>query len=336
MALPGDINPSPAPGDPDQKSSAGQVEDARPDDASDQGDASRQSDKEAGSLPGLPKLFFAAEDLQEQQPSGQPDVGRQNGRSQLTGADQPAITEQSDQPGQPAVTGRPGTADEAGAAQRPGGADRPGNFAQPGNPGQPENSWQSGAAPPAGSDPQGSFGQPPGPGLGQQGRPGGPARRPLGRPARQQPGRQPDRELRQRALASLVLSVLALVALLGLGGDLHRGVYLLIFSAVVGIASCVIGITAVVKARKTGCYRPRGSIGGIMLGALAALLSIPILATYLAFPHQVNNYVKCLNQSQSNDTEQSCMDKFYKSIHLGAPGQDGRVMVQIKARSGQG
>jgi hypothetical protein len=115
-----------------------------------------------------------------------------------------------------------------------------------------------------------------------------------------------------------VLSVLALVALLGLGGDLHRGVYLLIFSAVVGIGSCIIGITAVVKARKTGCYRPRGSIGGIVLGALAAVLSIPILATYLAFPHQVDNYVKCLNQNQGSGSEQSCMNKFYKSIHLGA------------------
>ncbi len=83
-------------------------------------------------------------------------------------------------------------------------------------------------------------------------------------------------------MASLLLGVLSLVALLGLGGDLHRGVYLLIFSGVIGIAGCVIGITAVVKARWTGSYRPRGAVGGIVLGTMAALLSIPILATYLA------------------------------------------------------
>jgi hypothetical protein len=132
-----------------------------------------------------------------------------------------------------------------------------------------------------------------------------------------------------------VLSVLALIALLGLGGDLHRGVYLLIFSAVVGVGSSVIGITAVVKARRTGCFRPRGSIAGIVLGALAALLSIPILATYLAFPRQVDNYVKCLNQNPSGNT-QNCMDKFYKSIHPGALGHGGRAVIEIKARSGQG
>jgi hypothetical protein len=164
---------------------------------------------------------------------------------------------------------------------------------------------------------------------------GGPVQRPPARPTRTRPSKQPDRELRQRAIASLVLSALALVALLGLGGDLHRGVYLLIFSAVVGLGSCVIGITAVRKARKTGCYRPRGSVAGIVLGALAAVLSIPILATYLAFPRQVDNYVKCLNQTQSSGGQQGCMDKFYKSINLGSPGAAGHVTVQVKARSGQ-
>jgi len=123
-----------------------------------------------------------------------------------------------------------------------------------------------------------------------------------------------------------VLGVLSLVALLGLTGDLHRGVYLLSFSALIGIAACVIGITAVVKARKTGSYRPRGAVGGIVLGTMAALLSIPILATYLVFPRQVDNYVKCLSQSQSQSSgsQQACMDKFYKSIHLGGTGSGQR------------
>jgi len=95
-------------------------------------------------------------------------------------------------------------------------------------------------------------------------------------------------------------------------------VYLLIFSAVVGIAALVIGITALVKARKTGTYRPRGAIGGIVLGALATLIAVPILATYLAFPTQVSNYVTCLHQAQNSTDQRACMTKFYRSIHLGA------------------
>jgi len=114
--------------------------------------------------------------------------------------------------------------------------------------------------------------------------------------------------------------------LLGLSGNLHQGIYLLVFSAVIGVGSCVIGITAVRKARKSGSFRPRGAVGGIILGALAAVVSIPILITYLAYPTQVTNYVNCLGQAQTSSAQQACMNRFYKSIHLGAatsapPGQ---------------
>jgi hypothetical protein len=129
--------------------------------------------------------------------------------------------------------------------------------------------------------------------------------------------------------------LLSLVALLGLGGDLSRGVYLLIFSAVIGVAACVIGITAVLKARRTGSYRPRAAVGGIIIGALAALLSIPILATYLAFPREVNNYVKCLNQAQTSGSQQACMDKFYRSIHVGSPLVGRGAAERGRAGSGQ-
>ena len=184
-------------------------------------------------------------------------------------------------------------------------------YGQPSGPGQPPGLGQPGGLGQAGG--AGQF-----PGIGQPAQQPGRQRATGQRPPRQRPARPPERELRQRAIASLILSVLSLVALLGIGGDLHRGVYLLVFSAVIGIAGCVIGITAVRKARKTGSYRPRGAIGGIVLGAIAALLSIPILAIYLAFPSQVNNYVKCLGQAQSSGAQQSCMNRFYRSIHLGS------------------
>ena len=301
MALPGNINSPSAPGDPDPHGRPGQIEDARPADASRPADAASTSDEEPGSLPGLPKLFFAAEDLRHA------EAGQQNGQSQSAGG---AAAGQEANTGEPAQRQSPGATSQAGSAGQSGGPDQPGTVGQPGD-----------ASPQTGFDPRGNFGQAQRPGLGQRHSPGRPAQRQPGRSQRPLPSKPPDRELRHRALASLVLSVLALVALLGLGGDLHRGVYLLIFSAVVGIGSCVIGITAVVKARKTGCYRPRGSIGGIVLGAMAAVLSIPILVTYLAFPRQVDNYVKCLNQNPSGN-EQSCMDKFYKSIHLGWSARD--------------
>jgi hypothetical protein len=146
--------------------------------------------------------------------------------------------------------------------------------------------------------------------------------RPL--PAQPAPSRtrtSPDRELRHRALAALVFGLLALIGLLGLGSDLRKGVWALIFSGAVGLAACVIGITALAKARRTGAYRPRGAVGGIVLGALAALLSVPLLIFYLMFPRQLENYVTCARQAQTSAQFQACAKELtgYYSL-LGAPG----------------
>jgi hypothetical protein len=148
-----------------------------------------------------------------------------------------------------------------------------------------------------------------------------PAQRSAGkRPARQRSTQPPDRELRQRAIAALIFGALSLVAPAGIRGNPHRGVYLLIFSAIVGVAACVIGITALRKARRTGSYRPRGAVGGIVLGAFAALISIPTLAFYLAFPTQVNNYVRCLSVAQSSSEQHACISQFYKSVRPSTSG----------------
>lgn len=293
MALPADISPPPGPGDSPRPSPRDPGNPSEPGNSDqDRGDSQRdgtsQPGQEAGTLPGLPRLFFAEPDQQEQPASATTQYGQPPGPGLPSG------------PGQPRAFGQPGA-----FGQPPGSGQLPGS-------GQPN-------------------------GLGQPGGLGRPGQRPPARAARPRPARPPDRELRHRGIASLVLGVLSLVALLGLRGDLHRGVYLLIFSAVIGIAACAIGITAVVKARKTGSYRPRGAVGGIVLGIIAALLSIPILATYLAFPRQVDNYVKCLSQSQSQSSgsQQACMNKFYKTIHLGALPPSNRATVRISAGSWQ-
>jgi hypothetical protein len=139
--------------------------------------------------------------------------------------------------------------------------------------------------------------------------------RPQRQPA-QQRRNAPERELRQRAIAALVFGGVSLIALFGLSADLRKGVYVLGFSALVGLAACVIGITALVKARKTGSYRPRGAIGGIVLGAFGMLISIPLLLTYLVFPTQFTNYVNCLSQAQNPSQQNACMSKFSKSIGI--------------------
>jgi hypothetical protein len=255
------------------------------------------------------------------QPGDQGEPGGiSGGASQPGGTEQPGGSGQTDGGSESGDSTRQG---QFGTQPRPFFADQPDESGRPAQPGQPD--WQGplygkpgSLVPPrlagrAGVQDQGQ------PNLGQAGDQQN-GWRPAGQPQQQRVARAqpkpPDRELKQRAIAALVLGALSLIALLGLGTDLRKGVYVLIFSAVVGIAGCVIGITAMVKARKTGSYRPRGAVGGIVLGTMAAIVSVPILATYLVFPTQVDNYVNCLHQAQISGNEQSCMNKFYKAIHL--------------------
>jgi membrane protease YdiL (CAAX protease family) len=120
--------------------------------------------------------------------------------------------------------------------------------------------------------------------------------------------------LRQRGLAALVIGALALAALLAFNGDLRRGVYLIGFSALIGAGAVVIGITALRKAKRTESFRPRGTVAGIVMGAFAMVLTIPMLAVYLAFPSQVQNYMSCMTQAQSTPTRQGCVNQFLNSV----------------------
>ncbi len=226
----------------------------------------------------------------------------------------PGSPTQSTEPGHDADSGRP----RPFFAEPPGeaGLDAPTGLVPPPAAGQ-------GYGDPVSGGPR--YGQPPGQLSGQgqadQGQagqqPGGwpSAKQPAQRPAVQRRLSVPNRELRQRAIAALVLGGVSLIALFGLNTDLRKGVYVLGFSALVGLAACVIGISALVKARKTGTFRPRGAIGGIVLGVLGMLISVPILVTYLVFPAQLTNYVNCLSQAQNSTQQKACMNSFYRSIN---------------------
>jgi uncharacterized membrane protein len=113
-----------------------------------------------------------------------------------------------------------------------------------------------------------------------------------------------------------------MLAMFGIGSDLHRAVYLLAFSVIIGPTACVLGITAMRKARRAGAARPRGAIGGVVLGAVAAAFAISVLMLYLSFPKQLTSYVHCVREAQvSGRSTQACATQLYKSIQPGAPGR---------------
>ncbi len=126
----------------------------------------------------------------------------------------------------------------------------------------------------------------------------------------------------QRALAALIFGLLAMLALLGVGANLQRGVYLVIFSVIIGPAACVLGATAMRRARKDATMRPRGAVAGIVLGALAGVLSLCLLAMFALFSAQLNAYGRCLNLAQSPAAQRACTTQFYQSVNgrLGGSG----------------
>jgi hypothetical protein len=127
--------------------------------------------------------------------------------------------------------------------------------------------------------------------------------------------------MRQRAVAALILGMLSLLALLGVSSNFHRGIYLVIFSLAVGIAACWFGITAMRKARLAVTMRPRGAVAGIVLGVIAAVLSVGVLVFFAAFWPQLNAYSKCLHEANTPSAQQACADQLTRSTNL--PGLRG-------------
>ncbi|MGO8884596.1 MAG: hypothetical protein ACLQI7_12985, partial [Streptosporangiaceae bacterium] len=124
----------------------------------------------------------------------------------------------------------------------------------------------------------------------------------------------PQREVQQRAIAGLIFGMLALLALLGVSGNVHRGIYLVAFSLVVGVAAGVLEITAMRKARRGGTRRPRGAVAGTIFGVIATALSLLFVVTLALFSAQLSTYSRCTAAAQTLTAQQACSNQFYKSV----------------------
>ena len=108
-----------------------------------------------------------------------------------------------------------------------------------------------------------------------------------------------------------------MLALFGVTTNIHRGIYLVIFTLLIGPAACWLGITALRKARRDGTLRPRGAIAGIIFGSLATVLGLSYLVAFALFSSQLTQYSRCLDQTQTTAGEQACTSQFYRSVDGG-------------------
>jgi hypothetical protein len=120
--------------------------------------------------------------------------------------------------------------------------------------------------------------------------------------------------VRQRALAALLLGVLSLIGLmLGLG-NLRRGIYVAALTLLFAVAAIWLGITASKKARRGGTARPRGAVGGMVLGGLGLAFSALWLLVLVTFWPQLNTYYTCMGGANTVAAQQACHSQFTNSV----------------------
>jgi hypothetical protein len=203
--------------------------------------------------------------------------------------------------------------DGQGLAPAPGGQPPP-PPTPPGHNGPPPPDTRPG--PPPGGQPGAPPGVPPDarPPWGNQPPPGW--SRPAGQPGPGRPLKPPETATRQQAWAALVLGVMSVIAIPAIGSNFHRGIYLLIFSLVVGIAACWFGITAMRRARRALTMRPRGAVAGIVIGVIGSLVSVLLLVGFVAFWPQLNDFSRCLQSANTPSAQQACQDQLNRSVGI--------------------
>jgi Na+/proline symporter len=122
----------------------------------------------------------------------------------------------------------------------------------------------------------------------------------------------PRRELRQRALAAAIFGLLGLIALSAANQAGHAS-YLVGFALIIGAAGCVLGISAVVRARRDETIRPRGSVAGIIMGAVCVVLSL-LAFVGIIFARQLTSYESCMNNATTNAAQQACTQQLMRAV----------------------
>ena len=144
--------------------------------------------------------------------------------------------------------------------------------------------------------------------------PGGRGPQPRGMPPVRPQLPPPDPAVRQRALAALLLGALSLIGLmLGLG-NLHRGIYVAVLTLAFAVTAIWFGVTASSRARRSGTARPRGAVGGVVLGGLGLAFSALWLLVLAVFWPQLNTYYTCLGGANTVAAQQACHSQFTNSV----------------------
>jgi fatty acid desaturase len=119
-------------------------------------------------------------------------------------------------------------------------------------------------------------------------------------------------------MAALALSVLSLLAIL-LGTQdqeaANRAAVVAAVALTVAVAGLVLAITAMSGAKRTRTRRPRGALGGVILGVIGLVLSGSALLYFIVFGPQLDQRDHCLNAANTVAEQQACQTQFNNSVN---------------------
>jgi hypothetical protein len=111
------------------------------------------------------------------------------------------------------------------------------------------------------------------------------------------------------------LSIISVIAVLRLGSNLTRGVYLLGFALATGLAASWLGLSAMSRARKAATSRPRGATAGMVFGIIGSVLSLIVLIFFAAFWPQLGRFSHCLSGASTVSAQQTCLNQLNQQVN---------------------
>ena len=135
--------------------------------------------------------------------------------------------------------------------------------------------------------------------------------------AKAKPTGRADPIHQQRSIAALFLAVLSLFGLLAVS-NFQRGGYIIAFSLVAGAAGIWLASTAIIRARRSGTTRPRGSVTAIIICSIGVMLSTLLLAGLALFGKQASTYSQCISGANTLTAQQACRNQFIRTVEKSA------------------
>lgn len=111
--------------------------------------------------------------------------------------------------------------------------------------------------------------------------------------------------------------MMALISLFGMsdsGGNIRRGVYVIVIAVVIAATALWLAATAMTRARRIGSSRPRGAILATVLGVIGVGFGAMVLAACTLFWPQLTQYSQCESGAGTLTSQTACYQQLQDSM----------------------